>query len=252
MHSPPTLDWGTLLLGPLLRAFLPLVALLGLILAAQYLFYRWKLNRLAQSGIDEIDRMSGREFEQYLEALFTKLGYQVERTPYVGDYGADLVVRKEGVKTVIQAKRHKSRVGVKAIGEVLRAKGNYGCSSAMLITNSSFTRQAEEEARTHGIELWDRDELIRRLLSIRQSGKHDPSNVIAEQPARPKSKPGSSSPVLLTAELQETEGAGMSTATCLVCGKEVSEKVKQYCLNHLYKFGGDIYCFEHQRRRSSG
>jgi restriction system protein len=49
--------------------------------------------------------MSGKTFEKYLEVLFEKLGYRVERTRYVGDYDADLVTAKDGVKTVIQAKR---------------------------------------------------------------------------------------------------------------------------------------------------
>ncbi len=50
----------------------------------------YEKQRLAKSGIDDIDQMSGKTFEKYLEVLFEKLGYRVERTPYIGDYGADL------------------------------------------------------------------------------------------------------------------------------------------------------------------
>ncbi|NLO42023.1 MAG: restriction endonuclease, partial [Bacteroidales bacterium] len=57
------------------------------------------MKRLIASRIDDIDIMDGKAFEKYLEALFKKLGYRVERTRYLGDYGADLVVFKNGVKT---------------------------------------------------------------------------------------------------------------------------------------------------------
>ncbi|MEB9684083.1 hypothetical protein BK742_21845 [Bacillus thuringiensis serovar pingluonsis] len=35
-------------------------------------------------------------------------------------------------------------------------------------------------------------------------------------------------------------------ATCDFCKKDVSEKVKTYCLSYIDKFQGHIYCFEHQ------
>ncbi|WP_186577955.1 nuclease-related domain-containing protein [Aquibacillus kalidii] len=36
------------------------------------------------------------------------------------------------------------------------------------------------------------------------------------------------------------------TATCVVCDKPVSDKVKTYCLSNK-KFSGKVYCFEHQK-----
>lgn len=262
MHQLPLPDWNALLLGAFLRGFLPVLVLLAAVCIAQWFLYRWKLHRRAQSGIDDIDRMTGREFERYLEALFTKLGYKVELTPYVGDYGADLVVRKEGAKTVVQAKRRKGRVGPKAIGEVLRAKGNYRCSAAVVVTNSSFTRQAVQEARANGIELWDRDALICRLLSIKKSNESRFRGT--DSPVRPSKEIEARS---LPSVSRAVDPAGIpplsggptgavsgdtSAGICLICGKAVSEKVKQYCLDHPHKFGGHIYCFDHQRRRSSG
>lgn len=74
---------------------------LGALALLKLAYKLWEKNRLAKSGINEIDHMDGLTFEKYLEALFEKLGYRVERTQYVGDYGADLVTSKDGVKTVI-------------------------------------------------------------------------------------------------------------------------------------------------------
>ena len=230
MHQIPSPDYSALL-GSLLRALWPLLALFALGLLVQVLALLWKRRRLLQSGIAEIDRMTGRQFEEYLAALFSRLGYQVELTSYVGDYGADLVVRREGEKTAVQAKRSQRQVGVQAIGEVLRAKGNYGCRGAMLVTNSHFTRQAQEEARTHGIILWDREALVQKLLAVRT--------------APPTPIETTASPRLQT----HNSVADTTSKTCRTCGKVVSDKVWQYCQEHSERFGGHIYCFEHQRQR---
>src|SRR5690242_18454229 len=98
--------------------------------------------------------MDGKTFECYLEAVFINKGYAVERTPYVGDRGADLVLRKDGQRIIVQAKRRNGQVGPAAIGDVLRARASYGCFTAMIVTNGSLTRQAAEEARINGIEVW--------------------------------------------------------------------------------------------------
>jgi restriction system protein len=37
--------------------------------------------------------------------------------------------------------------------------------------------------------------------------------------------------------------------TCVICGKSVTEKVKQYCLANQNRFGGNIYCYDHQRNQ---
>ena len=97
--------------------------ILGLVLIGRILFYFWEKQRLAKSGVGDIDKMDGKTFEKYLKVFFEKLGYKVERTKYIGDYGADLVATNKGVKTVIQAKRYKSKVGIKAVQEAVASKG---------------------------------------------------------------------------------------------------------------------------------
>jgi len=105
-----TLAWELIgvLLPPLLFLW-PLWLLLGMLIvspAALRLGFSWyERRRLARSGIWEIDRMDGLTFERFLEGLFQGLGFRVERTRFRGDYGADLLLWKEGVRTVVQAKR---------------------------------------------------------------------------------------------------------------------------------------------------
>lgn len=145
----------------------PLFALgVGMILVIA-IYRLWQIRRLAESRISDIDRMSGEEFERYLEVLFSQLGYQkVERTRYTGDYGADLIVDKYGVKTAIQAKRSNSNVGVTAVQEVAAARAKYECTRAMVVTNSWYTDQARQLARANGVELWDRTALADAILSV--------------------------------------------------------------------------------------
>ena len=48
--------------------------------------------RLLDSGILEVDTMTGKEFEKFLAVHFEKLGYSVSLTQDSQDYGADLIV----------------------------------------------------------------------------------------------------------------------------------------------------------------
>jgi restriction system protein len=130
-----------------------------------------KRQRYHKSGIADIDRMSGREFEEYLRILFVKLGYQVRMTSYTGDYGGDLIARKDGDAVVIQAKRYKKRVGVRAVQEVTAAKGHYNCPKARIVTNSYYTEQACTLAKSNGVELWNRDDLVSALIEIQDLKK---------------------------------------------------------------------------------
>lgn len=121
--------------------------------------------RLRKAGMPEIDRMTGLEFEKYLEILFNRLGYQVERTRYVGDQGGDLIITKGGERILVQAKRHSKAVGNKAVQEAAAARPHYKCNRAMVVANQEFTRPARELAESNQVELWGRRKLAEVVLS---------------------------------------------------------------------------------------
>ncbi|KLU59956.1 restriction endonuclease [Peptococcaceae bacterium CEB3] len=129
-------------------------------------FRKWStLQAIRKSGIEQIDRMSGTEFEKRLAVLFCDLGYSVKLTPN-NDFGADVVVENyRGGRTVVQAKRYSKPVGIKAIQEVVGSMGYYEAINALVITNKSFTPQAEKLATKNGVELWDRQQLIHKINS---------------------------------------------------------------------------------------
>lgn len=121
--------------------------------------------KIAKSGINKIDLMSGLEFEEYLKILFTNKGYKVETTPSTGDFGADLIIVKNGQKAVVQAKRYNDKVSLQAVQEVVCALAHYKCTAGLVITNNYFTPAAIKLAQSNNIKLWDRDELIKEILS---------------------------------------------------------------------------------------
>lgn len=124
------------------------------------------LNSSKHVYINDIDNMGGEEFEIYLENLFKKHKYDVERTQYSGDYGADLILHRDGMKTIVQAKRWNNKVGVKGVQEVVAARGHYRADLALLVTNSYLTKQAHNLARSNNVEVWDRDKLLKVIKKV--------------------------------------------------------------------------------------
>jgi HJR/Mrr/RecB family endonuclease len=126
-------------------------------------FARLEMRRV--SDIYSIDSMSGEQFEQRLAALFRAFGYSVSTTRATGDFGADLVLERDGTRTVVQAKRWDSCVGIEAVYEVVGAKAHYGAGEAVVVTNFLFTPAAVEAADDNGVALIERDELVQMLAS---------------------------------------------------------------------------------------
>ena len=113
----------------------------------------------------EIDKMDGPTFENFLAVLFQKSGYSVKRVgSFAGDYGADLIIEKDNLKSVVQAKRYKSLVGIDSVREALGAIKFYQCQTSMVVTNSYFTNQARKLALVNQITLWDRNVLTEKIL----------------------------------------------------------------------------------------
>ena len=122
--------------------------------------------------ISDIDKMNGIEFEQFLGILYKTLDYTVQITKPSQDQGADLIVQKNGIKEVIQVKHYESsKVGNKAVQEVIAAKVYYQCDKASVITNNYFTKQACQLADSSSVNLVNRDKLI-TLLEVAKISKN--------------------------------------------------------------------------------
>lgn len=125
---------------------------------------------LLSSTIDDIDIMEGYEFENYLKTLFFYAGFGAETTQKAKDYGADIILTDEtGNKIVVQAKRYNKKVGVKSVQEIMGAMSHYKANEGMVVTNSTFSFEAETLAKDNSIRLVDRKELIEMYKRVQQN-----------------------------------------------------------------------------------
>ncbi len=127
-------------------------------------FWILHIYKIRKAGLYQIDLMSGTDFEIFLEHLFLDLGYKVQRVGHLGDYGADLIIEKDNIKTAVQAKRWNSPVNIKAVQEIYTAKAHYNATESMVITNSHFTYNAKKLAKENNVELVDRSKLASLIL----------------------------------------------------------------------------------------
>ncbi len=107
----------------------------------------------------ELDQLSGTEFEEFLAGLFRAQGYAAELTAVTGDYGADLILTKNGRRISVQAKRHVGSVGVQAVQEALSGQAYYQCDTAWVITTGAFTTNARVLAEKSGVKLIGRSDI---------------------------------------------------------------------------------------------
>ena len=113
---------------------------------------------------------SGVEFEQYLNYIFTRLGYESSLTRATGDQGADLILKKNGIVYVVQAKFYDRPVGNKAVQEAVAALPYYEGNRSVVVTNRTFTNSAKTLAKKNHVLLVDGtqlEELVRLAYSDR-------------------------------------------------------------------------------------
>lgn len=121
-------------------------------------------NAKLDAAMAVVDAMDGHDFEQFCAEILERCGYRnIHVTKGTGDQGVDVIAIKNGVRHAFQCKRYSSKLGNKPVQEVHTGKQFYSCQKGVVITNSYFTRGAEDAARRVGVELWDRDTLIRKM-----------------------------------------------------------------------------------------
>ena len=116
--------------------------------------------------IDEnkIDQLTGFEFELLIQKLLIKSGYHsVKITQASGDYGIDLLAKKNHVSYGFQCKRYQKNIGVSAIQQAYGGISYYHLDRAIVITNSYFTEAAYQLASVNDILLIDRTKLLKML-----------------------------------------------------------------------------------------
>jgi len=136
-----------------------LVAIVGLAFSVlRFWQLQEKRRNLRLLTLADVDTMSGLEFEAYVAELFRAQGYKVQMTP-INDYGVDIILQKDSVRTAVQTKRYSKPVNQAAVREAVAGMLRYKCSKSMVVTNNTFTKSATELARSNLCRLIDREHL---------------------------------------------------------------------------------------------
>lgn len=117
----------------------------------------------SHSILEAVDNMSshGLDFELFTVDLLKKNGFEeAKATQGSGDYGIDVIAKKDGISYAIQCKCYSKPVGNKAVQEAYSGKSFYDCMIAVVFTNNYFTKAAKETAQRTNVLLWDRTKLI--------------------------------------------------------------------------------------------
>lgn len=118
-------------------------------------------------SVTDTDGMDGLEFEIFCADVLKKNGfYDVQVTQSSGDYGIDILAKKEWVSYAIQCKCYTSPVGNNAVQEAYSGKSFYNCMVAAVLTNNYFTASAIETAKRNAVVLWNRDYLDDMIRNI--------------------------------------------------------------------------------------
>lgn len=223
----------------------PVWVIIGVTIVGRVMRKVYLVRRFQKAGMLDVDRLTGRQFEQYLQFLFEKSGFKTSLTPPQGDFGADLILERDGLRTAVQAKRFAGTVGVEAVQQVVAAMPFYECNRAIVVTNSYFSERAKALAKANQVELWDRKKLTSVALSLHKLEATPPLLRITEPPPIQVVQTPAASPV---EKLMAPPKPAQTDALCKVCGTPVTAGVRRYCLDQPDRFGGEVYCIQHQKQ----
>lgn len=98
-------------------------------------------------------------FERFCAEALRKEGWATTLTKRTGDQGVDVIAQKAGRIVALQCKLYSQPVGNKAVQEAFSGAQFVGANAAVVVTNASFTRSAQQLANSLGVHLIHYSEL---------------------------------------------------------------------------------------------
>lgn len=124
------------------------------------------------NSIKEIDRFTGKDFEEFLFHFFNEIDLDPRLTNDSDDKGVDLMIKRspDADKRAIgvQAKRWKGSVGPDEIRKMLDGKGHYNLEELWIITTSKLTSSARTTALNNRIKILDRTHVNEFLKELKK------------------------------------------------------------------------------------
>ena len=124
--------------------------------------------------LDQLQNLSGSEFESLVAKIFQQMGYKVTITPKTGDEGIDIdTIDPQGKKVVIQCKRWQGTISSKVVrefyGSLMHAKAEKG----FLVTTGTFSSSAIAFAEGKPISLVDGKDFIDTMMMLEESPQQE-------------------------------------------------------------------------------
>ncbi|NEU30026.1 restriction endonuclease [bacterium LRH843] len=111
------------------------------------------------TGIIDVDEMTDKEFQLFLLQLFQQQGYTINHPKSNSTDANRLFLKTNGIETVVYVIREGLAINEQTIHKALQVKKNHGQEKAIIITNSTFTKEAQLAANANKINLIDRESL---------------------------------------------------------------------------------------------
>jgi len=112
----------------------------------------------------DIDKISGHDFEDLVEKLIKQLGFITEERKRSADGGIDIrAINEQPILKglyIIQCKRYSNTISESIIRDLFGVVTSERANKGILITNSTFSKAAENFARNLPLELIDGNKLI--------------------------------------------------------------------------------------------
>ena len=126
-------------------------------------FKAWQMRQRQQAFLTEhvdigwLNKLSWQAFEHQVAEVYRQEGFDVEETGGGGsDGGIDLILHRNGQKSVVQCKRWKTyKVGVQPIRELFGVMAAERADRAIFITSGIYTNEALQFAEGKPLELVD-------------------------------------------------------------------------------------------------
>ncbi|MDP3212191.1 restriction endonuclease [Methylotenera sp.] len=151
----------------LLQYVVPVIFIIGACVSS----FRTK-NRIKlldkQSGIESIRDMSWQDFELLVGEAFRRKGFEVKEVGGGGaDGGIDLILTKNGKKSIVQCKRWKTfSIGVPLIRELYGVMTSERANDCIFVSSGNYTAEARLFAEDKPIWLIDGSELLEMVAGV--------------------------------------------------------------------------------------
>ena len=158
-------------LAPLAWIFLAACALRALVAFVNARRRRRLLD--SRTGLESLAAIGWREFEQLVGEAYRRQGYHVAETGLGGpDGGVDLILRKDGQRTLVQCKQWRRRqVPVNVVREMHGLLAHYNADAVRIAAIGGFTRDAARFAADKPITLIDGPTLLALVHSVQSHAR---------------------------------------------------------------------------------